>query len=160
MKAKQVEERHFSDFGGLRIKESGFRLGDTVVVRPFNGSKQEILLNRISYRFKKGDFYQYLGSKCEIRIPLVSQLFTEYELSLCSEIPGEDLGEGARYVLKSIGVNPFKLNGNYTFEAFLEYGDIVELEYTRLEIKAKKKSKTPSPLRLNSKIVESDLSVL
>lgn len=155
-----VESRYLSDFGSLRLKESGLRLGDKIVISPFNGQKQEVALTRLSYRLLRGDFFKYSGEKSEIQIPFVTKLFTEYQLLICSKNSETPLDESGRYLLKAIGINPFKLNGNYTFEAFLEYGDIVELEYSRLEIKRKSSKKQVTELPLDKKIIESDLSVL
>ncbi len=152
--------RYISDFGSLRLHKSGLRLGDKIAISPFNGPKQEVTLTRLSYRLRRGESYKYSGEKSEILIPFVSKLFTEYQLRLCSKDSETSVDESGRYLLKSIGINPFKLNGNYTFEAFLEYGDIVELEYSRLEIKKKHSAKESSVLPLNKKIIESELSVL
>lgn len=157
---KEERGRFFSDFGGLRIKESGLRLGDLITIHPFNGMKHEISLNRLSYRLRRGDSFKYQGELSEIQIPFVSKLFTEYELILCSEDPSKSVNEDGRFLLKATGVNPFKLNGNYTFEAFLEYGDRVELEYSRLEIKKTPMEEKSIEVPLNKRLVESSMSIL
>ncbi|MFT6068338.1 MAG: transcriptional regulator of acetoin/glycerol metabolism [Bacteriovoracaceae bacterium] len=155
-----TECRYISDFGSLRLNRSGLRLGDKLAISPFNGPKQEVTLTRLSYRLRRGESFKYSGEKSEILIPFVSKLFTEYQLRLCSKDSETSIDESGRYLLKSIGINPFKLNGNYTFEAFLEYGDIVELEYTRLEIKKKHSGKEALTLPLSKRIIESELSIL
>ncbi len=158
---KKESPRFFSDFGGLRIKESGLRLGDKITIKPFNGAKQEVSLSRLSYRFKRGREYGFFSETCEIQIPIISKVFTEYKLVLCSEEPDVEMDEKARYLLRATGLNPFKLNGNYTFEAFLEYGDKVELEYTRLEInRSSCVTGTSSDIPLNENLIQSNLSVL
>lgn len=157
---KEPTERFFSDFGGLRIKESGLRLGDQIIVRPFNGNKYEVTLNRLSYRLKKGPHFKYTGDKSEIELPFISQVHTEYELILCGETPESIRDENGRFLLKATGLNPFKLNGNYTFEAYLEYGDVVELEYSRIEVFKDIKTEKKVELELHKRIVESKLSVL
>ena len=152
--------RYLSDFGSLRLNQSGLRLGDKINISPFNGPKQEVKLTRLSYLLRRGESFKYSGENSEMQIPFVSKLFTEYQLILCSKDSDTEVDESGRYLLKSTGINPFKLNGNYTFEAFLEYGDTVELEYTRLEIKAKISSKVKQVLPLDKRIIESQLSVL
>ncbi|MBK24234.1 MAG: hypothetical protein CME70_09570 [Halobacteriovorax sp.] len=157
---KEEKPRFFSDFGGLRIKESGLRLGDKITIKPFNGARQEVLLSRLSYRFKRGSEYAFFGEDCEIQIPIISKVFTEYKLILCSKDPEISVDENARYLLRATGLNPFKLNGNYTFEAFLEYGDKVELEYTRLEINQPTPTEHSAELPLDKNLIQSNLSVL
>lgn len=155
-----IQPRYFSDFGGLRIKESGLRLGDEIVIRPFNGNRQKIVLNKTSYKIRRGEKLTYEVEKSEIKIPLTSNVFTEYELILCPKDPKREIDERGRFLLRATGLNPFKLNGNYSFESFLEYGDIVELEYTRLEVSRPITAEKGRSLPLPQRLIESELSVL
>jgi transcriptional regulator with PAS, ATPase and Fis domain len=57
---------------------------------------------------------------------------------LVKEEGGRIHNEKSRYLLRSLSKAPFKLNGIFCFEAFLERGDIVDIGFNRLFFSRKK----------------------
>lgn len=156
MEIKKIIPKGLCGEGLLQI--NGARLGDGITVRPMQGRKREILLNRkeieIRSSVKMGATYQ---NNC-LLIPKGEEDFS-YSLYLC-EKEGK-LGEDnfSRYLLKSNTNIPFKINGTLSFEAFIERGDIIDFSYNRIMV-VKKSFEQTLPNLENSRIVDSGLDIL
>src|SRR5574343_515745 len=96
--------------GESLLEVNGARLGDGLTVRPMQGRKREIFLNRkeiqIKSSFNMGAIFE---NNC-LFIPRGEEDFS-YSLYLCEKEGkfGED--NFARYLLKSNSKIPFKING-------------------------------------------------
>ena len=103
-----------------RIREQGLRMGDELVVKPFNQRGRKLQLKRRVYRLSPGAGD---GGRGEIKLPQVMEREFNLELRLVPD--GANLDAG-RYLLLAHSGTPFKINGTFCYQAIMERGDQVE----------------------------------
>lgn len=134
-----------------RIREKGLQIGDEILIRPFNERVQKLRLLRKVYRFS----YQIHDQlPWNIELPKVMEKEFNLELKL---IPDGDQEEG-RYFLISHCETPFKINGNFCYQSFIEQGD--EVEFGLHQILVKNNIQILDDLEVPKNVMESDLPIL
>jgi transcriptional regulator with PAS, ATPase and Fis domain len=140
------------------LEANGARLGDRIVVRPMQGRKREILLNRreleINSSFKMGATYE---NNC-LSIPKGDDDFS-FSLCLCEKEGKLGQDQFSRYLLKSNTNIPFKINGTLSFEAFIERGDVIDLSFNRIMVFKNTLYQALDQVE-NPRIVDSGLDIL
>lgn len=146
------------------LELNGLRLGDQVTIYPAMGNRKTIKLDRTIFELEQSSIFNIEKDACNIKIPGGSTLSGDrYELLLCVNQASGELDESSRYILKSIGQRPFRINGVYSYEAYVERGDVIDLGYNRFKFDPIVKllngdSRTNKVL--SSRFVKSDLNVL
>lgn len=111
---------------------NGVRDGDEFALELIGERKKSMRLNRTKYRFMLGGKFTINYTTAEIGLPSFNGVGGEFEMKL---VPGHNcfgVDEKARYLFRSLDSKPFRLNGNFCFEAFLERGDVIDLGFNRL----------------------------
>lgn len=111
--------------------ENGAREDDEFNLEVFQDRKRTIRLKRTKYKISTGNKFELDYATAKMQLPVFQMQKQEYELIL---IPYKDVGgfsEKSRYLLRSCGEAPFKLNGSFCFEALIERGDLVEIGFNR-----------------------------
>ena len=126
------EIRKFYRLDQPEIYEVGLRLNDLMVIEPMRGGTKKINLNRTEVKIESTQDHEIKTQLPKIEIP--SSLGREFslELKLLPLEDGQILGNGSRYMLKTNNGRPFKLNGQYCYEALIHRGDHVRLDYTHI----------------------------
>ncbi|MBT3984594.1 MAG: sigma 54-interacting transcriptional regulator [Bacteriovoracaceae bacterium] len=114
-----------------QLLSNGIRLGDTLKITPFSGKKKEIELSRTNYIFHSDDLN--LKPNYYAKIEFSSYLSKTFNFHLKLLVGKSQCQNTGRFQLKSSGDCPFKLNGSMVYSAFIERGDIVEIEDNILE---------------------------
>lgn len=146
-----------------KVFKHGMRLGDVLEIYPAIGRKKTITLNRVCYKMKTVPGLQQVGHQaCELDLPSMSHDQYHLELQLIHSEKESRLGEDSRFFLRSKGSLPFRINGVYAFECFLERGDVLEFGYHKIRMM---KKVHPNKILaedniLEEKMVKSNISVL
>ena len=158
-----MNKRKISKNLGLKIGLNGAREGDEFHLELFQERKKIFNLNRTRYVFKSGKEFEFDTINACFTLPEFSLYSADYELLLVNGIGSIDESEIARYLLRSIGEEPFRLNGIYCFEAFLERGDVIDMGFNRLSISREKcqiKQTSLSMEGISKEIIKSHLPIL
>ena len=158
-----IEE--LTDFEGHSINESGARIGDYLDIYPTYGRKKSIRLNRTKYKLDCTKIHDVQYDHFSIKLPIVLDNDIFFELKLLEKNKTKSTDSGSRYILKSCGKTPFRLNGSYSFMSYLERGDIIDIGNNRIKIKEDKKQEDPNfevvdQILCNKQLLESDLNIL
>ncbi|MFZ4714687.1 MAG: sigma-54-dependent transcriptional regulator [Bacteriovoracaceae bacterium] len=160
--AVSIQKRNFSPRTFPGLSEKGLRLGDEILVNPISGRRKVIKLHRTHIHFLSTDDHSSLEAH-PILLPTLADEELSYSLLLCAD-GGTESENRARYLLRSNLDRPFKINGSYSFEAFVERGDKIQLGYNLLEMRPIVESKNQEILThdilRNKKLLESDLNIL
>lgn len=147
-----------------QLIETGVKLGDQIEFSPIYHAKRKLHLGRTKYIFSSSLVEE---SRCSIKLDHFKHQNLEFSLELHSfyeEQSGRE--ENSRYKLKSNCELPFRLNGNYCFEAFIERGDIVHLGQNQLVFKSMERALSldglgaDHPILLKRHLIQSELSIL
>ena len=154
--------RKFSPSTIPGIAERGLRLGDEIILSPVYGRRKSIKLHRTHIHFFSDDWDKKIEAY-PIVLPALGQEKFSYSLLLC-ENDGDDIEKKSRYLLKSNQDQPFKINGNYSFESFIERGDKVQLGHNVLDMRSILKQKDQDlnqhEILRNQKLLKSNLNIL
>lgn len=153
-----TQARTIQSFLGPALLPNGAREGDDFVIDVFQGRKNALKLNRTRYLFKFEKQYLADFQKAHFALPGFGDLKGEFQLELASFSLREH-NSNSRYIFRSLSGTPFKLNGMYAFEAFIERGDIVDLGYNRL-LFLKNEEKKERELPLSPAVMKSTLPIL
>ncbi|MBT3584550.1 MAG: sigma 54-interacting transcriptional regulator [Halobacteriovoraceae bacterium] len=153
------------EIGMASLNNHGVRLGDKLVIRPFQGKKKQISLNREKLLFSSSCAGQINLNPCSgaISLPSVGEKDWGFQLHLVAVGRKNEIDQNGRYILKSNHGVPFKINGMLAFESFIERGDVVELEYNQLSFLScseSRKSKDSNGSGFSQKITNSEISIL
>ncbi|MBP9679806.1 MAG: sigma-54-dependent Fis family transcriptional regulator [Bacteriovorax sp.] len=110
----------------------GVREDDEFTLDLFQDKKCTYRLKRFKYNISTASKFSFNYTQAMIELPFFENEFFEYELVLIKHLASNDYDEKSRYLFRSMGRSPFKLNGVQTFEAFLERGDVVEIGFNRI----------------------------
>lgn len=142
---------------GLR----GVRENDEFMMDIFQDRKRHFKLNRTQYLFSSAGHFDFNQLASKFTIPCPKNFGTSFELVLVKDTHNvhSDL---SRYLFRSLGDEPFRLNGNYCFEAYLERGDIIDICFNRIHfLKPKNKlSLVKDNSKLTEEVIKSSLAIL
>ena len=134
-----------------RIRQCGLQLGDEIHLNPFNKRSQKIRLLRKDYNFSHSE---------DLRRPwdpeLVKVMDKDFLLQL-QLIPDGNCEEG-RYFLSSRCSTPFKINGSFCYQSFVERGD--EIEFGLHQITIKDHVPLGDNLEIPRSVISSELPIL
>ena len=134
-----------------RIRHRGLKVGDEILVRPFNERSKKLRLQRKNYKFS----HQIKDSRSwDVNLPKIMEKEFNLELKL---IPDGQKDEG-RYLLLSRCQTPFKVNGNFCYQSFIEQGD--EVEFGLHQISAKQSIAVWDNVDIPQSVIESNLPIL
>ncbi len=145
-------------YGESILDLNGARIGDVLIIRPLQGRKKDILLNRKEILIKSTKNIGVLQEHNQVHLPRGEEDFS-FGLYLCDKEGKQGLDVFSRYLLKSLGQIPFKINGTLSYEAFVERGDTIDISYNRLVIAEKGRGNQISNFP-NNRIIESGLDIL
>ncbi len=140
----------------------GVREDDDFVLDLFQERKRTIRLKRTKYKIKTASKFFFDFKTAEIHLPVFEYPSAEFELMLIPHFKAGGFSDKSRYLVKSCGEFPFKLNGNQCFEAYLERGDVLEIGFNRIHF-LKPKSQLQlleSTNLLADEIIKSSLNIL
>ena len=146
------------DFTHDRVAQRGLRPWDKVTIFPLQGKKRQMVLNRASYLFKLKKHTSFCCESYFISMPSLQYDNAVFGMFLSES--GKDCDK--RYLFKSLGNIPFRLNGSFCYEAHLEQGDILDLDYNQIQLREESKILVENPFDNlpPQKIIVSDISVL
>ena len=158
-------ENEVGDFnnGGRNFKhdtvtKKGLRPWDRATIFPLQGKRRQMILERTSYLFKLKKHISFHRESYFVLIPSL-----QYDNAVFGMFLSESSRDcDKRYLFKSLGRIPFKLNGSFCYEAHLEQGDILDLDYNRIEFGQSGRISTEGSFQNipAENIVLSDVSVL
>lgn len=137
--------------------DKGLRLSDKIRVSPIYGIIRTIDLNRTKIILEcSNEHREFLVDGVRWLLPSISPKRHRFSLTLFGHEHSE---RAARYLLESLCEAPFKLNGNTVFKAFIERGDVVDLDGSRIKIQANDPFAQESS-SLKEEIIQSNLPIL
>lgn len=137
----------------------GVRENDEFVLDVFQERKRTFKLNRTRYKIQNGDCFEIDFSRAIITLPIFGREECLYELELVPGAIDKNHSDDSRYLLRSLGAAPFRLNGTYCFEAFLERGDAVDIGFNRIHF-LKPGTLEKGQKSLPEKFIKSPISIL
>ena len=155
LRQERVITPHLESSIGLR----GVRENDEFLLDIFQERKKTYKLNRTRYKIQNGEKFDFDISKSCITIPVFGKEDCNYELELIADRKDKIHNLNSRYLLRSLGGSPFRLNGTYCFEAFLERGDAVDIGFNRINF-LKPLALVPDKFNLSEKFIKSHISIL
>ena len=143
---------------------NGVREDDEFILEAFQERKRTIRLKRLKYIFSISKKFSYDLSKSAFQLPCFDKSVSvdQFEMILLKAKHSSQHNDKSRYLFRSCDQTPFRINGTYCFEAFIERGDIIEIGFNRIQFLRSNtqlkmlKEKLPLP----SSIIESQLSLL
>lgn len=161
MSALLREERTIINLLEASVGLKGIRDSDEFSITVFQEGKKSYKLNRFKYTIKSADKFHFDFIKSEIHLPIFHKDSCEYELILTNTSRSLQNNSASRYLLRSLGQVPFRLNGMWSFEAFIERGDIVDIGFNRIHFSMPTLFLTDDLLsHVPLEIIESNLSIL
>jgi transcriptional regulator with PAS, ATPase and Fis domain len=149
-----------------KLIKQGLRLGDQLEIYPALGRKKIISLNRTKYDIKsqKELTHAVLGN-CLLALPEISDHNFQLELYLVQSNTEKNLGTESRYLLRSTNEIPFRINGVFSFQSYLERGDVLDFGYHKVKFTYKNSNlnNTTNSIednKLNHRILKSEITVL
>lgn len=144
----------------------GVREDDEFMLDIFQDRKRKFRLKRTKYKISTASRFSFDFSSAEINLPVFGSEKSEFELSLILYSGSQVYNEKSRYLMRSLGVAPFRLNGVQCFEAFVERGDVVDIGFNRIQflrprthLRISEEQNSPSDL-LSLEMIKSSLNVL
>jgi transcriptional regulator of acetoin/glycerol metabolism len=114
---------------------NGVREDDELVINVFQDRPRKIKLKRTIYSLRPAARFEYASLESQINLPVFDNQSCDFELQLIPHFAARGFSDKSRYLIRSLGPVPFKLNGTFCFEAFLERGDRVEIGLNCLHFK-------------------------
>lgn len=111
------------------LDNSGIRIGDYLEINLEYRKNKKILLGRKNIRLSSNDVSQNIG---EQNISLKGAFGQNVDVLIVLTNLYVDKVISPRYKIVSQNGTLFKLNGNYTLEAFIERGDILEIFHNKI----------------------------
>ena len=143
---------------------NGVREDDEFILEAFQERSRTFRLKRLKYTFSISNSFSYDLATSSFNLPYFDKdnSIDQFELVLMKSKFSSTYNEKSRYLLKSCHQIPFRINGSYCFEAFLERGDIVEIGFNRLQfLKSNTQLKVLSEEHLiPDSIIQSQLNLL
>ena len=111
----------------------GVREDDEFVMEIFQDRKRTFRLKRTKYKIETSNKFSFDFLAAEIMLPVFGANPSEFELMLVLHSSSSEFNAKSRYLMKSLGESPFRLNGVQCFEAFLERGDVIDIGFNRIQ---------------------------
>lgn len=141
----------------------GVREDDEFSLDIFQERRRTFRLKRTKYKISTNSKFFFDFTKAEIQLPVFESSIAHYELVLVQHFASTEFNEKSRYLMKSLGVTPFRLNGIQCFEAFLERGDIVDIGFNRIQFlrpKGQLLKLSDSESQLSEDMIKSSLNIM
>lgn len=152
--------RQISSILGGGVEEKGVRIGDEVLLEAFQERKKTFKLTRTKYQIQLNGQFSINTVDSIISLSGKEVFGGEFSLSLVTmNYLKKASDEDSRYLLKSLGDVPFRINGVYAFEAYVERGDVIDFGYNRIRF-LKSKFNLNQEFDIPMNIVESEISIL
>ncbi len=154
---ERVLSRDLETSIGLR----GVREDDEFMMDIFQDRKRVFKLNRTRYLISADKDYSFNMLSSEIKLPYQG-VNNNFEIVMICDSSRGDHNAKSRYLMRSSGEQPFRINGIYSFEAFLERGDVVDIGYNRIHFKKPKRklSLVPEHFKMTEEVIRSEMSIL
>lgn len=110
----------------------GVREDDEFLLDLFQDRRRSFRLKRTKYKITTASKFSFDFTSAEIQLPVFESSKSQFELVLVQHCASTEFNERSRYLMRSQGVTPFRLNGVQCFEAFLERGDVVDIGFNRI----------------------------
>jgi len=154
--------RAISQYESQALDQFGLRLFDEIEISPSIGRKKTIPLNRTQYKIECLSTDRIIHDGDKLRIPKLSRKNSKFTLSYCFKNKNSDDGY---YLLKSMSNEPFRINGSYVHEAYVNRGDEILIGYNLLKFREKKanqlyKLDVRDEKILGQKYIQSTLNIL
>jgi len=158
LKMERVLVKELETSIGMR----GVRENDEITLDIFQERKRKFKLNRTRYHISPGTDFAINLLNSEIHLPYPVLPDHDFEIVLVSDSRKGMHNKNSRYLFRSLGAMPFRINGMYSFEAYLERGDSVDIGFNRLYFPKPKKnlSLVPGYQKLTEDIIQSQISIL
>ncbi|MBF0363527.1 MAG: sigma 54-interacting transcriptional regulator [Oligoflexia bacterium] len=143
---------------------SACSLGDKIILFPVQGKRREFIVNRtrICFRSIMPTDVDSLDTVVII-LPTIHRYLLNFELKI--EMNENKVVMGCR--LSSLNEIPFRLNGNFCFDSYIERNDKVVLGYNTLlflksdeSIRNRNNINSIDPILNNKRLMESDINIL
>ena len=138
---------------------NGVREGDDFIIDICQERKKSYKLNRTKYQIKSSEQFEFDFVNAVISMPFFEKEKNEFELELVAENFSGRHNNKSRYLFRSMTKAPFRLNGVYCFEAFIERGDVLDIGFNRLHF-PKNLLVVTQEKQLSEKLIKSHISVL
>lgn len=144
-----------------RLDLNGLKPGDRFEIEPVNGKKKKIALKRTQFNFISRHFECDYMAGCFAVLPEMKNEKFNVQLSEVTNTT-KTKASRKRYIAKVIQGGPFKLNGTFHNESYLEQGDKLEVGYNTIFFKALDQTITygDSFLEKNRALINSELPIL
>ncbi|MBC7538114.1 MAG: sigma 54-interacting transcriptional regulator [Bacteriovorax sp.] len=144
----------------------GVREDDEFMLDIFQDRRRTFRLKRTKYKIVTSAKFYFDFASAEIQLPVFGSLQSEFALTLVQHSSSIEYNEKSRYLMKSLGESPFRLNGVQCFEAFLERGDVIDIGFNRIQflrprshLKISEKQNSTANL-LTEEIIKSPLNIM
>lgn len=111
----------------------GVREDDEFLLDLFQDRRRTFRLKRTKYKISTASKFSFDFTSAEIQLPVFESVKAEFELVLVQHYTSLVFNERSRYIMRSLGSMPFRLNGVQCFEAFLERSDVVDIGFNRIQ---------------------------
>jgi DNA-binding NtrC family response regulator len=143
------------------LNKKGLKEGDEIIIKPFGKRRRTYHLNhtKLIFTTKSGPRISWV----KVLESIQGEDFT-FELKRF-EVPSINQQKNERYFLQSSCGTPFKLNGSFTMQAFVEVGDEVEfgfhkVNFTRRQSAENQMKLFSSCIEENERVISSMLPIL
>ena len=156
-----LTERILNNEYAMDVGLRGVRENDEWLLDVFQDRKKQFKLNRTRYEITNGAHFEFDQLNSKLVLPHARNIGWHFEIILVAE-NSKGHNENSRYLIRSLGAMPFKLNGMFCFEAFLERGDVVDIGYNRIHfLKPKTKlALVPDNTKINEDVMKSTMPIL
>jgi transcriptional regulator of acetoin/glycerol metabolism len=144
----------------------GVREDDEFMLDLFQERRRVFRLKRTKYKIVTAPKFYFDFASAEIHLPVFGSAQSEFELALVQHSGSTEYNEKSRYLIKSLGESPFRLNGVQCFEAFIERGDVIDIGFNRIKflrpkshLKISEKAKSVIDL-LTEEMIKSPLNIM
>ncbi len=128
--------RFYGDTDSEIIGVRGTRYGDLLEIVPMQGQRKRVVLNRTKFTIELSCFKSCRVSGSEIEFNAPAGTSAKFEIVLCGKNGASNVTEeSGRYLIRAIGSIPFRVNGSYSYESFIERGDNIHIGYNKLLFK-------------------------
>jgi len=152
--------KNFKEYGSHILLERGLRLGDTLWIMPCEGRAFQVKLNRTRYDICSSSEHKGKVEGNKIFLPNLSGKPFYYQLSLDLKKSNDESEKDSRYLMKSGSAIPFRQNNSFSFESFLERGDVIDIGYSRIRSQPMRSEEPEMLLFEESEELLSNLSLL
>lgn len=132
---------------------AGVRLGDLCSIKPIWGQKSQFKMRHTELLITDS---RYSGKRQQTII-LPNDEEESFKLILKMSKSNRKRQSSERYFLRSLTERPFWINGNWSFESFLERGDKIKIGHNLLEFGKDKSIDMVKELFVNDLVIDTDL---